>query len=143
MRAWVGAQAVRPKALRGHSLIARDRIKPFLGPGGVRPPVGLGSNRGDNPLPRKRDIEAAVAAHNDAAQALLLPPSATRLLIVMFPRGAVCQRSLDDLAAEGFDRRGLPRLLRGLVETGFLSKEPGSGRVPTTYTLHLPPRAQP
>ena len=94
-------------------------------------------------MPRKRDIEAAVAAYNDAAQALLLPPSATRLLIVMFPRGAVCQRSLDDLAAEGFDRRGLPRLLRGLVETGFLPKEPGSGRVPTTYTLHLPPRAQP
>ena len=89
-------------------------------------------------MPRKRDIEAAVAAYNDAAQALLLPPSATRLLIVMFPRGAVCQRSLDDLAAEGFDRRGLPRLLRGLVETGFLSKEPGSGRVPTTYTLHPP-----
>ena len=51
-------------------------------------------------MPRKRDIEAAVAAYNDAAQALLLPPSATRLLIVMFPRGAVCQRSLDDLAAE-------------------------------------------
>ena len=46
----------------------------------------------------------------------------------------MCQRSLDDLAAEGFDRRGLLRLLRGLVETGFLSKEPGSGRVPTTYT---------
>ena len=95
-------------------------------------------------MPRKRDIEAAITAHNDDDRGrLLLPPSATRLLIVMFPRGAVCQRSLDDLAAEGLDRRGLPRLLRGLVETGFLSKEPGSGRVPTTYTLHLPPRAQP
>jgi hypothetical protein len=68
----------------------------------------------------------------------LLPPAAARLLAVMFRRGSVCQRSLDDLATGGFDRRSLPKLLRGLVEAGFLSKD-RRPRVPNTYTLHLPP----
>jgi hypothetical protein len=58
----------------------------------------------------------------------------------MFRRGSVCQRSLDDLATEGFDRRSLPKLLRGLVEARFLSKgRPSTVRAPNTYTLHLPP----
>jgi hypothetical protein len=37
-------------------------------------------------LPRKRDIEAAVAAHNatDGPKQTLLPPEAARLLAVMF-----------------------------------------------------------
>jgi hypothetical protein len=59
----------------------------------------------------------------------------------MFRRGDMCQRSLDDLAAEGFDRRAVPRLLRALVEAGFMTKEVPSrlGLVPNTYRLHLPP----
>ena len=93
-------------------------------------------------MPRRTQIEAAIAAHNatTADRELGLPPAAGRLLAVMFPRGgSVCQRSLDALAAEGFDRRGISRLLRALVEAGFLSKEPQLGRAPNTYRLHLPP----
>jgi hypothetical protein len=90
-------------------------------------------------LPRKRDIEAAIAAHNatDGPKQTLLPPD------VMFPRHSVCQRRLDDLAAEGFDRRALPRLLRALIDAGFLSKEPSQGPIIGTYRLHLPPQRQP
>jgi DNA-binding HxlR family transcriptional regulator len=56
----------------------------------------------------------------------------------MFPSDDVCQRSLQDLAAEGFDRKRLTANLRRLAEAGFLSREPGSGVVPDTYRLHLP-----
>jgi hypothetical protein len=96
-------------------------------------------------LPRKRDIEAAIAAHNatDGPKQTLLPPEAARLLAVMFPRRSVCRPRLDDLAAEGFDRRTLPRLLRALIDAGFLSKKPSSGGVPSIYHLHLPPQRQP
>jgi hypothetical protein len=129
------------------SRISPSRIKPFLGPPVNACPrldsEALGITEEDRALPRKRDIEAAIAAYNDAAQALLLPPEAARLLAAMFSRHSVCQRSLQDLAGEGFDERALRRLLRGLIEAGFLSKEPPSGRIPTTYRLHLPPRAQP
>jgi hypothetical protein len=91
-------------------------------------------------LPSKRDIEAAIAAYNATDPEALLPPEAARLLAVMFSRGSVCRRSLDDLAAEGIDRRSVSRLLRALVEAGFLSKERGVNRAPNTYHLHLPPR---
>jgi hypothetical protein len=92
-------------------------------------------------LPRKREIEAAIAAYNATDPEALLPPEAGRLLTVMFRRGGVCQRALDDLAAEGFDRRTLPHLLRALVEAGFLSKERrfGKGAI-NVYHLHLPRR---
>ena len=94
-------------------------------------------------MPHRQEIEAAIAAHNAATadRELALPPAAGRLLAVMFPRGSnVCQRSLDALAAEGFDRRGVPRLVRSLIEAGFLSKERRSGRgVANIYRLHLPP----
>jgi hypothetical protein len=90
-------------------------------------------------LPRRREIEAAIAAHNATDQEPGLPPSAVRLLATMFRHADVCQRILDDLAAEGIDRRAVSRLLRALIETGFLTKEPQSGRAPNTYTLHLPP----
>jgi hypothetical protein len=96
----------------------------------------------DRALPRKRDIEAAIAAYNATDPEALLPPAAARLLIIMFPRGSVCQRSLDDLATEGIDRRSVSRLLRALVEAGFLSKEPGVNRAPNTYRLHLLPQRQ-
>jgi hypothetical protein len=94
-------------------------------------------------LPRKREIEAAIAAHNASDREPFLPPEAVALLIVMFRHRGVCQRSLQDLEAEGFDRRALPRLLRALVEAGLLSKEPRVGRDPDTYRLHLRPRRQP
>ena len=91
-------------------------------------------------MPRKREIEAAIAAHNDTDPEALLPPAAARLLITMFPRRDVCQRSLDDLARAGFDRRDVLRLLHALIEAGFLSKDRGRGRsAPNIYRLHLPP----
>jgi hypothetical protein len=94
-------------------------------------------------LPRKRDIEAAIAAYNDTDPEALLPPEAGRLLTVMFPQRSVCQPRLDDLAAEGFDRRTLPRLLRALVDAGVLSKELRRGvGVTNIYRLHLPPQVR-
>ena len=74
-------------------------------------------------MPRRTEIEAAIAAHNAADREPHLPPIAIRLLATVFRQGDVCRRSLDDLAREGIDRRGLSRLLRALVEAGFLSKE--------------------
>ena len=92
-------------------------------------------------MPNRREIEAAIGAYNAADPDMLLPPDAVRLLTVMFRRSSVCQRSQDDLAAEGFDRRAIPHLLRALVEAGFLSKERrfGKGAI-NVYRLHLPPR---
>ena len=93
---------------------------------------------------RRRDaIAAAVAAYDSANPKARLPRNAARLLAVMFPTTDVCQRSLQDLAAEGFSRDRLPAMLRRLVETGFLSRQQGSGAVPDAYRLHLPPMAQP
>jgi len=91
------------------------------------------------PLSRRRAIEAAIAAHNSADNETVLPPSAVRLLAVMFPRDDVCQRSAADLEAEGFDRRTVRFLLRALVDAGFLFKERTWGPVANIYRLHLPP----
>ena len=89
--------------------------------------------------PRRRDeIVAAVAAYNVASRPPV-PSTATRLLAVMFADADVCQRSLESLAQEGFDRTVVVRLLRRLLEAGFLSKQRGQGRDPTTYRVHLPP----
>jgi hypothetical protein len=89
---------------------------------------------------RRRDtIAAAVAAYDSANPKARLPRTAARLLAIMFPSEDVCRRSLQDLAAERFDRKRLPANLRRLMEAGFLSREPGSGVVPDTYRLHLPP----
>ena len=89
--------------------------------------------------PRRRDeIIAAVAAYNVASRPPV-PSTATRLLAVMFADADVCQRSLESLAQEGFDRTIVVRLLRRLQAAGFLSKQRGQGRDPTTYRLHLPP----
>ena len=92
--------------------------------------------------PRRRDaIAAAFAAYNRIdRETAMLPPSALRLLIVMFPRSDACRRSVASLAQEGFDVRTLRRLLRALLEAGFLSKEESLARVTNTYRLHLPPR---
>ena len=92
-------------------------------------------------MSRRTEIEAAIAAHNSTVQTRRgLPPEAARLLLTMFPRSEVCQRSLDDLARAGFDRRDVLRLLHALIEAGFLSKDRGRGRsAPNIYRLHLPP----
>jgi hypothetical protein len=92
---------------------------------------------------RRDDIAAAVATYDNANPKGRLPRSVAQLLAVMFPSEDVCRRSLDDLASEGFDRSNLPRTLRRLIEAGFLSKQTSAGRVPTIYTLHLPPRVHP
>jgi hypothetical protein len=89
--------------------------------------------------PRRRDeIAAAVVTYDGANPETRLPRSTVPLLGAMFPIEDVCQRSLQDLAAEGFDRKRLAANLRRLVEAGFLSRTPGSGVVPDTYQLHLP-----
>ena len=93
---------------------------------------------------RRDEITAATAAYNVASrQGPLVPPAATSLLTVMFSDADVCQRSLESLAQEGFDRTVVVRLLRRLLEAGFLSKQRGQGHDPNIYYLHLPPRRQP
>jgi hypothetical protein len=87
---------------------------------------------------RRDDIAAAVATYDSANPEARLPRTTVPLLAAMFPTEDVCQRSLQDLAAEGFDRKRLAANLRRLAEAGFLSRTPGSGVVPDTYQLHLP-----
>ena len=96
-------------------------------------------------MPSRRAIAAAIEAHNgqDRERLLLLPPDAVRLLALMFPRDTVYRSSVTSLQAEGFTRRELVRLLKRLIDTGFLSKEPGRTGFITTYHLHLPPRRLP
>ena len=91
---------------------------------------------------RRDEIAAAVATYDNANPAARLPRSTVPLLAVMFPTEDVRQRSLQDLAAEGFDRKRLAANLRRLADAGFLSRTPGSGVVPDAYRLHLPPVRQ-
>ena len=85
------------------------------------------------------EIAAAVAAYDRTNSLSPLPRNTVQLLAAMFPSENLCQRSLQDLAAEGFDRKRLAANLRRLAEAGFLSRTPGSGVVPDIYRLHLPP----
>jgi hypothetical protein len=87
---------------------------------------------------RRHEIAVAVVTYDSANQSL--PRSAARLLAAMFPVEDLCQRSLDDIATTGgLNRKSLTATLRRLVEAGFLSRASGSGSVPDTYRLHLPP----
>jgi len=88
---------------------------------------------------RRHEITLAVVAYDSANPQARLPRYAARLLAAMFASEDVCQRSLEDIAAEGFARSRLPVLLRCLVEVGLLSRERGSARAPDIYRLHLPP----
>jgi len=89
---------------------------------------------------RREEIAAAVAAYANAHPDVRLPRRTVELLAAMFPTEDVCQRSLDAIAAEGdLDRGRLASVLRRLVEAQLLSRERGSGKVPDTYHLHLPP----
>jgi hypothetical protein len=91
---------------------------------------------------RRDDISAAVASYDRANPKARLPRRAAELLAIMFPTEDVCERSLLDLAGEGFDKNNLPGVLRRLIEVGFLSKKPGSGHHPNTYRLRLPPQSR-
>ena len=87
---------------------------------------------------RRHEIAVAVVTYDSANPPL--PRSAARLLAAMFSVEDVCQRSLDDIATTGgLNRKSLTATLRRLVEAGFLSRASGSGSVPDTYRLHLPP----
>ena len=89
-------------------------------------------------MPCKRDIDAAIAAHNRTVPLTRrLPPEAARLLIVMFPRGDVCQRTVASLTAEGFDRETVRRLLRRLIGAGFVSRDFTRQGIISVYRLHL------
>jgi len=87
---------------------------------------------------RREAIAAAVESHNHAYPESPLPRQAAQLLATMFAADEVCQRSLEDIAAEGFNRKTLPSTMRRLVETGFLSRHQTSTREPYVYRLHLP-----
>jgi hypothetical protein len=93
---------------------------------------------------RRHEIALAVVAYDNANPLSRLPRNAVPLLAAMFPVEDVCQRSLDDIATAGFNRKNLIAPLRRLVAAGFLSRSrtPGSGVVPATYRLHLPQRVQ-
>ena len=87
---------------------------------------------------RRHEIALAVVAYDSANPPL--PRSAARLLAAMFSVEDLCQRSLDDIATTGgLNRKSLTATLRRLVEAGFLSRASGSGSVPDTYRLHMPP----
>jgi hypothetical protein len=85
---------------------------------------------------RREAVFAAVEAHNRAHPTAPLPRSAARLLAVMFPTEDVCFASQETLRAEGFGHT-LPKVLRALVEAGFVSREAGTSRIPDTYRLQL------
>jgi hypothetical protein len=91
---------------------------------------------------RRDNIAAAVAAYDTANPKTRLPRNTVPLLAAMFPVEDVCQRSLDDIATEGFNRKNLTAPLKRLLAAGFLSRSSGSGRVADTYRLHLSPVRQ-
>ena len=94
-------------------------------------------------MPRKEEIQAAIAAYNDADDGLLLPPDAGRLLALMFPRDTIFRGTVKSLTVRGFDEGTARKLLSSLIAAGFLSKEPQRQGIAGTYRLHLPPRRQP
>ena len=81
-------------------------------------------------LRRRDDIVAAVAAYDSAHPSAPLPRNAARLLAVMFPRGRVPTQPGGHRCAKDSPEEA-PRLLRRLVEAGFLSRQPGRASRPT------------
>src|SRR5690242_15937173 len=55
------------------------------------------------------------------------PEPTARLLAIMFASDDVCQRSLDDIAAEGFARSRLPVLLRECAREHGRRGDQGAG----------------
>jgi hypothetical protein len=89
---------------------------------------------------RREEIAAAVATWNQDHSEAPLPSNTVRLLAAMFPSGEVCQRSLVDIAAEGFSRKNLPETLRRLVEAGILTRRQGVARIANAYHLAVGPK---
>jgi hypothetical protein len=87
---------------------------------------------------RREAIATAVETYNHHHPEAPLPRLAARLLAAMFVADEVCQRSLEDIAAEGFNRKTLPATMRRLIEARFLSRHQTSTREPFVYRLHLP-----
>ena len=83
---------------------------------------------------RRETVFAAVEAYNRTHPAARLPRPAARLLAVMFATEDVCSLSQGTLKAEGFGDT-LPKVLRALVEAGFVSRQAGTSRIPDTYRL--------
>ena len=81
---------------------------------------------------RRDALIAAVEAYNRTHSPL--PRPSARLLAVMFADQDVCSLSQQALMAEGFGD-SLRRVLRALIEAGFISRQAGSARVPDTYRL--------
>jgi hypothetical protein len=88
-------------------------------------------------MSRRNAIIATVEAHNLAHPTARLPRPAARLLAVMFDTEDVCCLSQETLRTRGFGK-ALPRVLHALVEAGFVSRQPGTSRIPDTYRLRLP-----
>ena len=86
---------------------------------------------------RRHEIAVAVVAYDSANPQARLPRNTVQLLATMFPIEDVCQRSLDDIAAGGFNRKNLTASLRRLIAAGLLSRAPGAGSAPDSYRLHL------
>ncbi len=91
---------------------------------------------------RRDAIIAAVEAHNLAHPAARLPRPAARLLAVMFASEDVCCVSQETLKSQGFGDT-LPKVLRALVDAGFMSRAAGTSRIPDTYRLQLRLEARP
>ena len=83
---------------------------------------------------RREAAFAAVEAYNRAHPKARLPRPAARLLATMFADRDVCCLSQQALMAEGFGD-SLRRVLRALIEAGFMSKQAGTSRVPDSYRL--------
>ena len=91
---------------------------------------------------RRDALFMAVETYNRTHRGPPLPRPAARLLAVMFAAEDVCCVSQQELFARGFGET-LPKVLRALVEAGFMSKQAGISRVPDTYRLLLPLEARP
>jgi hypothetical protein len=60
----------------------------------------------------------------------------------MFAEADVCRLSQQDLMARGFGGT-LHKVLRALVEAGFMTKQTSAARFPDTYRLNSPMGRQP
>jgi hypothetical protein len=83
---------------------------------------------------RREAFFIAVETYNRTHRGPPLPRPAARLLAVMFAAEDVCCLSQQELFSRGFGDT-LPKVLRALVEAGFMSKQAGTSRVPDTYRL--------